>query len=109
MLDGIKQDIRYAIRLLRKSPAFTSVGILSLALGIGANTAIFSLINTVILKSLPVSNPDELVMGIQAFRRNHSRTAKLRPVLRAVIVRQRRKQSPAFLQCALAGRDRACL
>jgi putative ABC transport system permease protein len=55
------QDVRYAIRALRSSPGFAAVAILSLALGIGANTAIFSLIDSVILKALPVSHPEQLL------------------------------------------------
>jgi predicted permease len=59
--ESIWQDIRYSLRIMAKSPGFTAVAILSLALGIGANTAIFTLINNLMLKSLPVSNPQDLV------------------------------------------------
>jgi predicted permease len=60
-LESIGADIRYALRALRASPGFAFVTILSLGLGIGANTAIFSLINAVVLKTLPVNRPEELV------------------------------------------------
>ena len=56
------QDLRYALRTLRKSPLFTTVAVLSLALGIGANTAIFPLIHQLILQLLPVKHPEELVL-----------------------------------------------
>jgi predicted permease len=58
----LPQDLRYAVRTLRKAPLFVSVAVFSLALGIGANTAIFTLINQLILQYLPVRHPEELVL-----------------------------------------------
>ncbi len=61
-LDTVLRDVRYAGRQMRRSPGFTTVAVLSLALGIGANTGIFSLLNTVLMKSLPVKDPGSLVI-----------------------------------------------
>ena len=58
----ILQDVRFALRSLRKAPMFTAVAVLSLAMGIGANTAIFTLIDQLILSRLPIRDPDRLVL-----------------------------------------------
>jgi predicted permease len=76
-IDAVRIDFRYAVRVLRKSPAFACVAVLSLALGIGANTAVFHLVNVVRLRALPVPNPAQLAsvrvrdahagMGVNSF------------------------------------------
>src|SRR5215211_4033647 len=60
-MENLLQDIKYGLRILIKQPIFTTVAVLSLALGIGANTAIFSLVDSLLWRTLPVKSPDTLV------------------------------------------------
>lgn len=95
-IDAAFQDLRFALRALRKSPAFTITAILTLALGIGANTAIFQLLDAVRLRSLPVADPSSLVRvevkgGLRGFGWSENDTA-----ISTAVWDQIRKQQGAF-------------
>ena len=93
-MTGLVRDIRYGVRMLMKNPVFTLVAVISLALGIGANTAVFSVINAVLLKSLPFKDPETLVL-IWGDSENQDRL-RGRNQLSATDVADLRSQSNAF-------------
>ena len=64
-MDTLIQDLRYGMRMLLKNPSFTMVAVITMALGIGANTALFSVVNSVLLKSLPFKDPDRVVFALE--------------------------------------------
>ncbi len=94
---GLWQDVRYGLRQLRLNPGFAAVAIISLALGIGANTAIFQLLNAVRLRSLPVPNPQELVNVRFANLKDNSGSFRNRyPQVTYAVWEQVRSQSQGF-------------
>jgi predicted permease len=96
-LSGVSKDLRYALRTLRLNPGFSAVAILSLALGIGANTAIFQLLDAVRLRSLPVKNPQELMQ--LRVPNSHGRSGNFRgnfPIFTNPIWEQVRDRQQAF-------------
>jgi putative ABC transport system permease protein len=95
-MNTLLQDLRHGVRMLRKSPVFTSVAVITLALGIGANTAIFSVVDAVLLRPLPYKDPDRLVV---LWAKNEQKNLTQRPVSYANYV-DWRQQSNAFDQLA---------
>src|SRR5438445_6787190 len=85
-------DVRFAFRQLLKNPGFTAVAVLTLALGIGANTAIFSFVNTILLRPLPFMEPERLVMVYTSYQANDSH----KNWVAAPTLNEWRKQSAAF-------------
>lgn len=97
--ETLLQDIRFGLRILRKSPAFTSIAVLTLALGIGANTAIFSAVNGIVLKALPYADASQLVSieGMRLYGSKMEATATFSPD----VWNEMKKQTPAIAQMAL--------
>src|SRR5262249_41462477 len=79
-VEGVWKDFRYALRSMRKNPVFVLFVVLTLALGIGANTTVFTLINTVVLSPLPVRNANGLAAVTAADSRNTSNSGSMFPI-----------------------------
>src|ERR1700683_4746000 len=96
-MNTLMQDIRYALRMLRKSPGFALIAIITLALGIGANTAIFSVVDAVLLKPLPYPQPNR----IAAVWGTHSKMGESRRTLSYPDFKDLQAQNDVFAHVAV--------
>src|SRR5579859_5971506 len=105
-METLFQDVRYGIRMLAKTPAFTAVAVLTLALGIGANTAIFTLVNSLLLKMLPVKSPQELVIvGDPTAANERANGTPQLEVLSYPLYKELRDRNSVFSGLCAAGSD----
>jgi len=106
-MGGLVQDLHYALRQLRKSPGFTAVAVLTLALGIGANTAIFTVVNALLLKMLPVSQPEQLVVVGDPSRVNgRSNGTPSTHIFSYPLYKELRDHNSVFIGLSAAGSDK---
>jgi predicted permease len=105
-MGGLLQDLRYAARQLRKIPGFTVVAVLTLALGIGANTAIFTVVNALLLKMLPVRHPEQLVVvGDPSLPNNRSNGTPRTDIFSYPLYKELRDHNSVFSGLSAAGSD----